>query len=576
MGEAKRKKREHEDRVSRVQAARYRPVDTVLAIRRDSAETEAEHDARVRALADLARLPNALRPRGWEAAGNGASLAIVGAVRHALDGGRGYAVLDREGRFLRRMPAVEFGGAYHPTDLDGAMHYAETGDEVELRATLRDGFVAPDGKPAEDFRALVSGLARFDPMGGYVVAADAPLTLQAAAIRRMMAGEEDAAVLAGLTDHMHHVIALAKAVQRLPRREPDAMLDLGGFNALIDDTIESGYKEGDVVDPAVACRALLAAYDGARRDGPSWTVGSSMSVDPASWVSRDTPAAGADWTRLHRAMRRLPWVGEPIMPNADAQFIIVPRQWPEIVKQARAALTGQVLVTDGDSSVVHDVERRLHIAWLERSRSGILVAWPDVPSGVGRTDPLMAENLVGWCESPPGTSDVERREFDEASYSDWMESFALLALHDILPEPDHQPFHAPFLFLTEHRRFHGIPDLLASLAEVVREGRADAAFRPTGAEGGDVPVPGAALSPEAEKARESFVARALSLGGEARDTLVALFRFIEPENWDGVDLDADMTVLRDGMRAGMTLEDLAVVTMTNMRGIELPKDEDEE
>ncbi len=553
MGEAKRRRRQVEEHEATTVVAAYRRENVVHVVPGEwSGLDDGDVDDLVEAFCDAVRVPNAMRPCGWERAGETFASRLGERVRQATDGFP-FAAFDRDGNLLRTIEDAD-DGSVPGILVDGHARHELVGDVVEVAASVRDGFRARDGSPVTDLRAAFAGLARIDAYGDVLTPADAPVSLQMAAltesmVRALVQGDSGNADAVGA--HIEHLLNLATWLNRLPKDDPGVVIDLAYLPDLVPAQGPSEWAEMAPLGMEEVAFDLLSELDAARPGDPVWRIGPVLRMEPDVWFSRDEPGLGLVWSvadaEVGRLMRDCP---PEALPNVGAQFAeIEGRSYPPELGAFLAE--AETLAADGRSKAVRHEGLGLSLAVLDLGDGCLkVVAWPATPPGEPRLDPLMAETLADGSGEPDRDAWSLRRM--DPSAADVLRTLASLTLLGALPLPVPFADYASTMLTSAHRRGAGIPDLCAGIAEAIRDGSAAEAFEPAwDDEDGDDD------RGDAADARADALARAEAFGGSPDAGLRAVLGGIE--DWSVVDLDRDLRNLRDAWKAGATLADLAMV-----------------
>ena len=578
MGESKRRKAAQEaGEAAPVTCAYARgPALHLLMPHDDAVELEALD------VADLVLAPNAMRPRGLAVfATDAADEALAGAMVARMRSEDRVCGFDIAGDLVRSFDTRDA-----PPDELQAMDMftlssagAVPGELVRITSTHTGGLVRADGTPVTDIPAEMASLVRIDAEGRPLVGADAPLAMQYAVLSQALAGAmiahasglsgtrpgEAPPVMASIADHMAQLSTISAAVLDARPLDPGAWIDVG----VLADAARA-HPDGMPVDPEDVMADLGAAAEDGRPGSPRWRLaGMGNHLD---WVARDEPGSGRIWTMRDGDFAKA-FPDAPSAPGPSAEWIDLPVGSRAEVNAIMAPATP--IARSGRHALARADGLGLYLCHLDDPGEPVLLAWPVSDASGPLSDPLMAEALAGadgWDDLPdppdtPATRDV---------YAS-LHSTGLLA---VLPEPDLQPDYAFLAIARAHHRGLGVPDLLASLAEVVARGGADAAFRtdldPDDAPGADLvddlldevdgPAAddgryGSGLNPEEAAECDAVVASARILGGTPDPLLVAMFGGVDELDWMRVDLDRDVRLIRDACGLGCRLSDVALATL---------------
>ena len=507
--------------------ALYRPARTAFAYRVPESlgvveDGDASEDTPAERIARMVRCPNAMRPVGWGMADSEAEAAVLAALGSPAPRPGHWMVHGADGTFEGALTDAEFIAAWTPGYHDPYVHYAFEGPEKTLLLAPSGGLVNEDGVLFHDLRTALAGLVRVDGEGGPIVAADAPLSVQASVL---FEAEEE--------DHARHIVHVLAAVESLRRdADPGTWLDVAALDGVV---AEAG--EGNPTPAHEVAERLVTSLDCGYPEDPMWRLGLAWDTVPEDWTSRDTPGSGAIWRAVDGKL--------PEAPNGDAQFVLLDGTEPPaaIMDWFEGAPGGSRTATDGTGTALVDLGHAL-----------VAVAWLPEGGGEGRGDPLMAEELVGFV--PDVSRDLDGpRDGGEAI----LEALSDLDLYAVLPDPDLYPGYAHAVLLKAHADGAGIPDLLASLGHLVVQGVADEAFM-DGDEGDGE------LTDDERREAERTARRAGAAGGERHPVLVAMLAGIDSEAWADVDLPRDVTALLDAHRSGGTLADVSAALVDEGAG----------
>jgi hypothetical protein len=562
MGEAKRRRQTMDGQLTRMAACRYRRARIAYLV--DPALGEDDRLDFSTLAVDAIRAPNAMRPMGWLKAGTGVREALAGAMGSLAAAGDEIHAFDQDGVLVGSMTRERADAEYPETAPDGLTRAVLEGDEILVHGSIRGGMLADSGAALGDPHGTFSGLARVDASGRFMVMADAPLSLQIAALSDIVdGGGLDDADLQSVSDHLGQVISLHRLVAPGIGTDPGAWIDVDAFMELGSDLARGGGMAlPGFTGREIVARELVEALDAARRTDPVWSLGPLLRWPLDAWISRDTPGAGIDWVLADRDMDRVAWEGEAVFPNADAQMVVIsPGQHAEIAAARALVGSGEALGDDPKARVARHRDLGLYLALVGHRDGWTFTAWPFEPTVARRADPLMTETLhVDDEAEPPAESDAR---YTDAAIAE----LAAISLLDALPVPSRYPDYGVAMLTVAHRRGLGIPDLCSTLARVVREGKADMAFADPEDDEGIV------RTGEGIAEREAIAVRAEAFGGDYDEALGAMLRGMVDFDWEEVDLDRDLRLLGDAVRASMTLEALALAVMhIEEGGIDDPAD----
>ncbi len=560
-------------------------------------------------LAQALLLPNAMFPRGGGVFDQDALARLAdGIAGKAMDEG-GICAFDARGAFVRSFDdesaldsPVEIDRGYDVTAVVvGSWHCRS------FTSSRSDGLRDAQWQPVTDPVTAFAGLVRVDADGIPVVAADAPLAVQFAALYDAIvfsdmtevvdgvatAKDPDPKVLESLADHIAQLMVTAEALSDAFPLDAGACIDI----EVLRDLAVTG-AHADVRDAALD---LEMAVERARPGDPRWKLGGLGGCMPSGWVARDEPGSGLEWKTVDENFARS-FPDAASRPSSRAERLHPTSEASGKVREFVRSLGPTA--RNGRSTLAAYEAGRLHLCLFDEPGDPILVAWPMDGDEEERSDPLMSERLGGsehWNPLPP--------PLGTAAFEEGFLALMSTGLLGSLPEPETFPDYAFVVLAHAHERGLRIPDFLASLASVIRDGHADDAFideddasddyldeddfldeddyeddtdegdpdedagdaeddpavrpeTPVEAPVADVAAVATGgddwldLTPEEAAARDAVAASAESLGGSPDPIVVAMLKGID--DWDEIDLDRDVRLLRDAYGAGCRIGDMAV------------------
>ena len=566
MGESKRKRREQASLASERDTCLY-GRGQVLHIVEFADEGAIRLDAQI--AADLIRMPNAMRPRGLAMAGKDVFERLSNAMMERTVEEGTNCGFDADGGFVRTLDGDPFDieGFHEMRGMTSEVAFILGDERLSFTSSPAEGMRDAGGTVVPDIPSAMAGLARLDAGGWPIVHADAPVTVQFAALQRSLMAlgaprewnDEDKANAKAIISHGMQLGTVSDLAGM--SGTPDAWIDQAVYAVSVP---EGGDEAPPGLDEVV--QVLLDGLDSADPGAPRWKFPGRFLALPTNWVSRDEPGAGLHWVEIEREFAKA-FPGTALPPSGAEFLVVTAEEGRSEVNRAMRAATP--VARKGRNVVVRDDVLGLDICVLGDVRDGLLVAWSPGDRARTGSDPLMSERLADALDAddPPELPNTP-------AFREGFEAIIDVGLLGFLPSPDLEPDYPSLVMAQAHRRGLAVPDLLASLASIVKEGYADLSFAGDGAATPDLPLPpdlpapandtGHAvvvvrgLTPDQSAKREAVVAHARSFGGRTDEMLVTMLKAVDRTDWSEVDLDRDTRLLRDAYASGIRLSDIAV------------------
>jgi hypothetical protein len=557
MGEASRRLRERKAFMARQVRCRYSLGRVAYAMVPEFRDGVLVDDGAVGAILDLVRTPNAMRPVGFALGGDEVRERMTASMTAALSDNGLNHLFDDRGTFMGTMPAPEFEAAYGISSYAPIAYYALHGEPFRIGGSPLSG-LCDDAGPIPDPVASLRGAVRIDSEGRFLIAADASLSVQYAALSDLLAsGVLDGEAATSVNDHLLHVAMLRSHLELNRSPDPGAWMDILRARDLAVEARDALDEPGSVNDIAFD---LAVDLDVARQDDPMWPLTALIDIHPESWTSRDTPGSGREWVFVDRDLKAVLGEGNPLLPGADVQYVIAGNDMRTRMPFRELLSQGEAVGSRRSATVVRHQGLGLMLGLLDRGDQASILVWREGADVPARSDPLMAETFVGLVEEPPAYVRPSH-----ASHHEGMRSLASLSLLPVLPSVEHEEDYAILMLLASHRRGKGISDLCASLAVMLREGRADGAFRAQVDDEPDDelydPFNVGPLTEGESSERGRATSQAEAFGGTPDEPLMAMLRFMEEDQWADMEVLRDLALLRDAVHAGMTLEDMSLACL---------------